>query len=424
MLSGSARWDASNLFGVKTNQKGVPLWSAGLSWRVSDELFYKIAWLPYLKLRATYGYSGNVDKSVTAFTTVSYGTDFTTDLRSATVRSPGNPNLRWEKVAIMNFGVDFNVLNDRIQGSLEYYQKNSSDLLGLTQIDPTVFYSSGLASYKTNYANLRTRGFDIEINTRNIDAGFKWQSHVLFSHAANEVTDYLGDGRGSITSYTGGRSNRPVEGHSLDGIYSLPWAGLDSETGDPLVLENGSPTKEYTRYLEELSLEELVYHGPSVPTIFGSLRNTFSWKGFNASANITFKAGYYFRRSTINYNRLSEDWIGHRDFSERWQNPGDELSTQVPSMPEAPVSNRDQVYALSEILVEKGDHIRLQDVSLSYTIDKLSSSAKTLRNIRLYLYANNLGIIWRDNKRQLDPDYPSASILPAQSFSIGIQANF
>src|SRR5690606_10321575 len=107
-LSGSLRWDASNLFGVETNQKGVPLWSIGGSWKASDERFYSLgAWLPYLRFRATYGSSGNVNKQVSVFPTVVYTFDNTTDLATAIVRNVGNPTLQWEQVNTMNAAVDF-----------------------------------------------------------------------------------------------------------------------------------------------------------------------------------------------------------------------------------------------------------------------------------------------------------------------------
>ncbi|MGN6617402.1 MAG: hypothetical protein ACTHJ5_09520 [Ilyomonas sp.] len=98
LISGSARKDASNLFGVAANQKGVPLWSAGLGWNVSNENFYQFAALPFLKLRGSYGYSGNVNNSLSALTTLRYlGSSYLTNLPYSSVRNPPNPSLRWEK---------------------------------------------------------------------------------------------------------------------------------------------------------------------------------------------------------------------------------------------------------------------------------------------------------------------------------------
>lgn len=128
--TGSARWDASNLFGVKTNQKGVPLWSTGLSWNISDESWFQSNLINYLKLRTTYGFNGNVNKKSGSYPIAKYSSDFTTGLRSATIINPGNPELRWEKVRTINVGIDFSTKGNRIFGSVEYYNKKSMDLLG------------------------------------------------------------------------------------------------------------------------------------------------------------------------------------------------------------------------------------------------------------------------------------------------------
>ncbi|WP_448634125.1 hypothetical protein [Pedobacter panaciterrae] len=131
-LSGSARVDGSNYFGIKTNQKYVPLWSGGALWNIDREDFYKLNWLPVLKLRASYGYSGNLDKSNTGITTLRYnalGAAYT-NLTFASIINIGNPELRWEKVAIANVGVEFGLKNPSINGKVEYYIKNGSDILG------------------------------------------------------------------------------------------------------------------------------------------------------------------------------------------------------------------------------------------------------------------------------------------------------
>jgi TonB-dependent starch-binding outer membrane protein SusC len=116
ILSASSRWDASNLFGVKTNQKGVPLWSAGLSWDVSKEPFWPGESVRYLRLRTTYGVNGNVNRRVSALPTISISSDYITPNNVARITGPGNPNLRWEKVTSFNAGVDFGLTDNRMGG--------------------------------------------------------------------------------------------------------------------------------------------------------------------------------------------------------------------------------------------------------------------------------------------------------------------
>lgn len=239
VFSGSLRWDGSNLFGVKTNQKGVPLWSAGGSWSLSKESFYTSLWLPYLRIRATYGSSGNVNKTVSVFPIVSYSTESLSQLPKASITSVGNPSLRWEKVNILNFGADFATSGSRLQGGLEFYAKNSHDLIGEDYMAPSSGIIDG-ASVRNliNYASMQTKGVDIQLNTQNIKGTFGWGSTFLFSYVKDKITDYSTKEAANITEYFNS-TTPPKAGRSRDVLYWFPWKGLDHESGAPLVEING-----------------------------------------------------------------------------------------------------------------------------------------------------------------------------------------
>ncbi|HSC36623.1 MAG TPA: hypothetical protein VLD19_02080, partial [Chitinophagaceae bacterium] len=139
-FSASGRVDESNFFGVKANRRWVPLWSAGLGWELSNEAFYGIAWLPYLKIRATYGYNGNTNNNATAFATIRYVSPGASSLVAAPyaqIVSPPNPALRWEKIRIATIGADFENRRGSFGGSLEYYRKTGLDLISQVTVDPT-----------------------------------------------------------------------------------------------------------------------------------------------------------------------------------------------------------------------------------------------------------------------------------------------
>ncbi len=424
IFSGSLRWDASNLFGVKTNQKGTPLWSAGFRWKLSDEDFYHFEKLPEISLRASYGFNGNVNTSASAFPVLRYTISLITGGPLAYVRNPGEPELRWEKTGVVNTAVDFKAGNDRLSGSVEYYVKNARDLLGTPILDPTVGYKPNDTQMRTlyNYASLTTKGVDITLQSHNLKRGISWDTDYLFNWVENKVTNYEAGVTTSAISYTNNATSPPVVGRSLDGIYSLPWAGLDPDTGDPLVNQEGQLTKNYSPYISSLGLSGLEYSGVNFPRFQAGLRNTFRYKGVSLSFNLSLKAGYVFRRSTIGYTSLFDSRRGHEDFLKRWQKPGDELITQVPSMPMGNVTNRDNVYTQSSLLIEKGDHIRWQDINLSYQLP--SSLSGRFQSVRTFLYVGNLGILWRANKHNLDPDYLLASLLPGKNYSLGLQLTF
>ena len=163
-----------------------------------------------------------------------------------------------------------------------------------------------------------------------------------------------------------------------------------------------------------------------MPRYFGSIRNTVSWRNFSGSFNISWKAGYHFMRSSINYNSLYDLNRMNIDYVDRWKQPGDEHRTNVPSRPALStdnISGRDFVYSSSEAVIENGAHIRLRDVQLSYVLPLNLRESKSLR-ASVFLYGNNLGILWRANRQVIDPDLPQASVLQGRSWSLGLRINY
>lgn len=417
-FTGSGRIDASNLFGVDFNQKSVPLWSVGAAWSISQEAFWQSKAISKLRLQATYGYSGNIDKSVTAFTTASYGVNQLTGLRFANITSPANPNLKWEKVATGNLSLIAEGAQGKWHLKLEYFNKRAEDLIGDIPIDPTVGVISGLASsYKLNYAQLATNGIELELALRVIDRkDFKW--NIGFNVASNRskvlAYDYLEDGYLGVTS---GQTASITIGKPLDAIYSIPWHGLDGR-GNPKVFINNVDTT-YNAYVAQLKRSQLVYHGSSLPTVSGNLVNTLVYKRFQFSVQALFKSGYYFRKKTIDYTSLFTNQIGHQDYNLRWQKPGDELLTNVPALSLVNNTNRDLVYVNSEVNVLKGDHIRLKDINFSY----LLNTRKSNHTANIFLNIDNVALVWVANKEKLDPDFPSALYPNLTTYSIGFKLN-
>ncbi|HCY41315.1 MAG TPA: SusC/RagA family TonB-linked outer membrane protein, partial [Prolixibacteraceae bacterium] len=252
MLTGSARKDESNLFGVDANHKGVPLWSTGLGWQISSEEFYPFKqWLPLLKLRTTYGYSGNVNKSLTAYATGYYYNNTETNLPFVRIMTPPNPNLRWEKVRMVNLGLDFESKNRVLSGSIEYYQKKGLDLIGKASLDPTIGFSlSGRNEFIGNNSALKGQGLDVQLNITKTFGKLNWNAQLLYSNSTNKITQY--DYKSSSISSYFSSVAIPVPGNPRYSLYSLKWAGLDPATGDPQIYLNGEITKNYGSILSKL----------------------------------------------------------------------------------------------------------------------------------------------------------------------------
>lgn len=422
-FSGSARLDRSNLFGVKANQKGVPLWSAGVAWNLYKEQFYHLGWLPVLKLRASYGYNGNINKNVSAYTTarLAFSPSALTKLIYASILNPPNPELRWERVKIINLGLDFSSLGNRLSGNVELFFKKGIDLIGASPIPS----SSGIRTFTGNSANTSGRGIDLNLSSINSTGQLKWTSDLLFSYVSDKVTTYnsaiavgsylqLGDGQGSY----------PMVGKPLYALYSYPWAGLDPGNGDPLGFIDGKASNKWSEIIAGVKAENLIYHGPARPLYFGAIRNTWSYRNFSISANVAFKLKYFFRASSIIYSNNMGLISGHGDYAKRWKSPGDEKLTHVPSIPVSANADRDKFYTYSQVLVHKGDHVRLQDINLSYQLSKSAFKQLPVSQIQLFCYVNNLGILWKAAKTNLDPDYGMYGIPPARTIAFGAHVTF
>ncbi|WP_158994159.1 SusC/RagA family TonB-linked outer membrane protein [Mucilaginibacter sp. L196] len=434
-FSGSARIDGSNYFGVATNQKSLPLWSAGAKWAIDKEDFYDVSWLPVLALRATYGYNGNLDRSVTGVTTLLYLSNAQyTNLPYSLISNVGNPDLQWEKTGIANLGIDFGSENNIVTGSIEYYSKKETDLLGYKAFSE----NSGITSLEGNYSDMEGHGFDLSVTTRNLNGKLKWVTTILFSHATDKVTNYEASPdqyAETLVSADGNQSSTaPVVGKPVFGLYSYKWGGLDPVNGNPVGFFNGVKSEDYANMVSNTPVNDLVYSGPARPTYFGGLNNRFSYKGFNVSFQINYKLGYYFRRPTINYYNITAQQTSflsvNRDYNNRWMKPGDEKITNVPSLVYAFDFNRSYFYQYSSINVDNGDNVRLQDLSLSYDFNKSAYKSLPFNNLQLFIYANNIGILWRANHDGLDPDavptsqFSNTTMPNPRSISIGFKGTF
>ena len=432
-LSTSVRWDGSNIYGVKANQKGIPLWSVGGSWNLSEESFFHSTHIDYLRLRATYGSSGNSNTSVSTYPTVIYDTDTETGLRSARLRNPGNPSIKWERVNITNLGLDFRMLKNRISGSIEYFVKHSEDLIGDQYLDPTQGLSPGflpVLNNKVNYATMRTQGWDIELRSKNLVGPFQWNTTLMFSSVRDKVTKYQPSTQNdteNITVYFYQITRPPVRvGESLNTLYAFPWFGLD-ELGSPYAIRNGELIKDYQDYHNNFPADQLIKAGVRVAPYFGSVRNDFSWRNIDASFLVLWKAGHVFRRTSMGAGDEYRNAY-HTDYFLRWQNPGDEVHTNVPAaipvdkVNDHQVLSKNNLYMNSEALITPASFVRLQDISLGYTFRSIHRVG--IKELRFFAQAKNLGLLWQNNKLGYDPEYPNALYPPTRTISFGLNASF
>lgn len=396
-LSASVRKDAANILGLETNQKGSPFWSVGSKWDISRERFYKSEIVPELKLRMTYGYQGNYSPNGVARPIITYAevNDTQNNLPYAGIIKFPNRKLRWERVGQFNTALDFGFKNNWINGSLGYWYKKSIDVIGQKDIDPTI----GKPSQIFNSANIGGHGFDFNLNFRIIGTGsFAWTSNLNFAYVTYRITKY--NGSSEIASNFRDVSGAREVGYSPYSIGSYRWVGLDPSNGNPLGYLNGEVSTDYVEIMSKANASDnIVMQGTTIAPYFGNTLNTFTFKGLSLSTNIIFNLGHKFRRPMLSYSAFQTQGYTYNEYSQRWQKPGDEKTTNVPSLIYPIDFNREIFYEYSEISVEKADHIMINDLQMSYILDGKVWKGLPFKSINVAVQMTGLNFfIWKASK--------------------------
>lgn len=415
IVTGSFRIDQSNFFGARTNKLTQPLCSTGIKWRFTREPFIDISWLTEASLRASFGLSGNIDKSLSAQLTTSapvlnqYGAEARIILNAA------NDNLQWETSRLFNIGLDFQLLKNRVWGIVEYYSRRSNNLLN-NEITRT---TAGAVIFRNNSAALRGHGMELQLNTRLPIGKLQYNGSLLLAYTTNTVVRIDASKQKAI-DYLNPATGNLLIGRPTDALYALYTAPLDPSTGDPRAFVYGKPSKDYLSILN-IQRDSLHYMGHSTPPWTVTFNQSISYRGVTFSVLLTGRFDYCYRRSFMDYHGfIAGERPAHADYDNRWQRPGDESRTTIPSFPQVNNPYRDQVYGYGDGLVEKAGNIRIRELKLSYTLGERLCKQAGFSGATIFLYGANLGFLWKASRSSSDPDSPSAMPLP-KSFSIGLQ---
>lgn len=418
ILTGSIRMDQSNLFGSDPRLQYKPLWSIGGKWRMARESFMKqVSWLDYLDLRATYGINGNIAKQSGPYLIVAdAGINPWTQEYSSSIQSPPNSGLTWEKTNQTNLGIDFAVFNRRFSGSVEYYIKDTRDLLGPIKVDPT----SGWSTLTLNYASMYNKGVEVTLNSRNIVTNdFEWATTLNFSANKNKVTQ-IETSNNSVAGHTGGPHTR--EGKAMGSMYSVRWAGL-SDAGRPLAYKADGKTVVNTQ--AQLTVEDLVYSGTTVPIYAASLSNHLSYKGLSLSFMLIHYGGHVMRDAIAQYITDPDGYNVNidRNILNYWKKPGDEADPdKSPAIFRNAASNYTSLWNTADKHIQKADYIKLREVILGYQLPQTLTRHIGSPSVMLHLQATNLWY-WAGNKQGLDPeswvDLRRTSPVP-KSYTVGL----
>lgn len=416
-ISGSLRRDATNLFGLRTNDKWNLLWSLGANWKAFESSDLP---LNRLNLRATYGFSGNVDPSMASVNTIRYlGVNAINNVPIATFSSYANPDLKWESIGIFNLGADVVSWDNRLRLTIDWYLKKGNDLYGLDEMDPTAGIGPTVVR---NVARMTGKGWDVlfDVNAlKRTHWGLDFQ--VNLSRSQDQVDEYYLAGTFG-RSFVNERIIGGMEGKPVYSIFSFPWKGLDTD-GNPIGYVEGEESKDYREIYNNTLLENMVFSGPVLPRWFGSAGSRLRYRNLTLDIRLLYKFGHSIRTQSIDYSALFSQNMTHSDYAARWQQPGDEENTHIPVMVYPLNVNRENYYKYSSVLIESASHVRLQYVHLQYDLNRIFNSHV---GAQLFVNAENLGLLWKKTDRDIDPEYENGfnAIRTPSQWSFGCRLRF
>jgi TonB-dependent starch-binding outer membrane protein SusC len=366
LLSASFRRDGSSRFGKDSRFGNFYSFSGG--WLLSREGFMDaLPWVSYLKPRISYGVTGNAgipDYSYMNLVDAWHYTNQTGFYASQIGRS----DLHWEKTAQLDIGLDYGFINNRISGEIDYYIKNTSDML----LERSVPMTSGYTEILENVGTMENRGVEFVLNATPISGNFVWNLSFNITFNKNEVTKLV-----EPITY---EQSRVEEGQPIGFFYMPEFAGVNSENGDALYYtETGETTNDYAE-------AEFRFVGDPNPNYFGGFSNNFSYKGFDLNIFFQYVQGNEIYRMQGIYSSNNANWLDNQtqDQMNRWQNPGD-----VTNVPQARFgeSNGER---MSSRFIEDGSYIRLKDVTLAYNLPASLTEKFYVKKIRIYISGLNL----------------------------------
>jgi TonB-linked SusC/RagA family outer membrane protein len=395
----SYRYDGSSRFAMDYRFGGF--WSAGVAWNIDEEDFLADSdIINDLKLRFSLGETGNNNVGLNAYQSLfGYGGSYN-DNGAVSPSSFGNAILTWEKQAQYDIGLDFSLLDNRVSGSIVAFNKKTSDLLQSVPLSLT----SGHSAQSQNIGEVENKGIEIELSSDVIKTdNFTWNIYTNYATLENKVTKLAKDADGNDLNLDGGY-NRVRVGEELRGWYLRQWAGVNSDTGNPMYLKGG---EDYDMSIvNTLNAAEQTPVGNRLPTYSGGLGTRVNWGGFYADANFYFSGG----------NKIYERWNwysqstgllstyyyqGAASLMDRWQKPGD--ITNVPRMRYSTSTSTTGSGNSTRFLYD-GDYVRLRDLVIGYNVN--SSAAKSLGfdSIALNVKGTNLWTWVKDDELQVDPE--------------------
>ncbi|MBE9668364.1 SusC/RagA family TonB-linked outer membrane protein [Mucilaginibacter boryungensis] len=401
LFQGSIRRDGSSIFGANNHWGYFP--SVGLAWRITQEDFMKNQTLfSDLKLRASYGETGN-SAGINAYTGqlfyVAAGTYYNNGVQASayTPFQGSNPDLKWEKIATKNIGIDFSILNNKLSGSVDIYDKNTTGMLFRYSVPPALVPGGSITA---NGGSINNRGIEVTLNVSPVNAkDFTWSSNISMAYNKNKITSLKGIyGNPDSVRYSDpegpGQTNATLQllkvGYPIGQFFTLKYAGKDATGNSQFYKKDGTTTTAPgigTDYF---------YLGNAQPSVIMGWNNTFRYK--NLDLNVFIRGT--FGNKIFNATRADLSYTA-----------GAATSNILNSAANDKISDTRNSY-YSDRYIENGSYARLDNATLGYNF---KAPFKNVSNIRVYTSVNNLFTI--TGYKGIDPEINQGGVAPGIDYN-------
>ncbi|GEO07280.1 SusC/RagA family TonB-linked outer membrane protein [Adhaeribacter aerolatus] len=417
LFQASLRQDGSSAFGVNNRWGLFPAFSAG--WRLTQEEFLKgLNVLNDLKLRVGYGVTGNSLGFDPMIATTRYGSTGYFYYNGQLTNSIGptqnqNPDLKWERTAMTNIGVDFSVLNGRLGGAIDVYDKNTSDLIWNYPVSTTQYFVNTLIA---NVGEMNNRGVELQLNAVPIDkANFSWRTSFNLAHNKNKI-ETLSNDKFSLTE-----------------IKTAQLGGQGQSGNTSQIIREGMPLGTFNiwHYLgkNDQGVSQYQKADGTITTAPSSLDFTIAG---NAQPKLLYGWNNSFKYGNFDLNFFMRGVYGNKILNATLANLNNPAAAQIRNVPTFTLneSTKDfNAYFISDRFLESGSYLRMDNASLGYTF---ASEKNTFKNLRVYVTGTNLFTI--TDYMGIDPEISLGGIEPGidnrnfypktRSFLLGVNVSF
>jgi TonB-linked SusC/RagA family outer membrane protein len=412
---GSFRKDYADVYGLNAKFRGKPLWSVGAAWNIEQEDFLKdVKWVNFLKLRYSYGATGNIYQGATSYLTATTGgTNSYTKLPLATIDSPANPNLRWEQTRTNNVGIDFSLFNNRVRGSIDYYHKAAQDVFANKSLDPTTGYTSMFV----NSANLRNNGIELQVTadwfrpTTRKQVG--WSTSLTLAHNSNKVTNVDNPSTYAYQLL----SNRFVEGYPASALWSYRFAGIDDGTisgpGETLWYGDGGTI---THSVQGASTDVMEYSGQTDPKVILGMDNRLEWNGFSLSIMLAYYGGHVMR--CLQEREVSSSSMGGTQPLYLLNSWTPENPTSTPGFGQYGSSSIGNESYNGNNSVYSASFLKIRNIVFGYEFPRAWVNRMKLTRLALNFQIDNPKALWTANGKGIDPETLGVRTRSNYTFSV------